>query len=365
MDLHELDLRRVAVVVAMGCTSPDWSAELASDDGMVVADAFVHHQSFRTDALEHSLREPVREYGALRREHYGRAWERLPVFDPTALSDSLPDTLDGLVELGRRAFVEYPLRPSRQWWPVLEGEPFQGLDPDTFVMVEVGPDTLPAQTCATCHSTVRDGQRVLGAPSPELELGSHREPPWAIGTVDPTADGIDNPTTVGDLRPVRYQSTLHWAGTLTNGLAALAVRIDTLLITSMRELSRPPRIVPVAIAAYLWSLGEALPEPDLEAPGAAVFQANCAMCHDLEHPAEPVPALLVGTDPAATASTTRGTGHYRVPSLRGVGSRRPLLHDASMPSLDDLWDAEREGHGFGMELPASERKALQEWLSTL
>ncbi|HEY4102524.1 MAG TPA: hypothetical protein VGM44_01490, partial [Polyangiaceae bacterium] len=76
----------------------------------------------------------------------------------------------------------------------------------------------------------------------------------------------------------------------------------------------------------------------------------------------------------------RGTGTYRVPSLRGVSTRGPLLHDGTVPSLDAMFDPGRTspsfagalhgasavpGHLFGLDLPAADRDALLEYLRAL
>jgi hypothetical protein len=343
-------LRGLILILAAGCAEPTWEAELASNDPRAVAEAFVDHSSFRQAALEASLNDPIRDYGLLRLEHYTSDWNRLPVWDPAGIGEALPETDEALLALGRRAFLTLPMSPSRQW-PDL-------VDPTTLAWA----DDLPALSCASCHSAIVDGERVLGLPDPSLDLS----PTWPLGTVDPTSDGMTNPTTVADLRVVRHQAALHWSGTLDNSLAALAVRIDTLLITDMGAQARPPRVAPVAIAAWLWSLAETLPPIDTSHAGAGVFDVHCAACHGLDGVAEPVLVDVVGTDPAAADSSTRGTGRYRVPSLRGVGQRSPLLHDGSVHSLDVLLDSQRMGgHSFGQELDDADRALLLGFLGTL
>ncbi|HEX8954035.1 MAG TPA: hypothetical protein VF945_19405, partial [Polyangia bacterium] len=80
-----------------------------------------------------------------------------------------------------------------------------------------------------------------------------------------------------------------------------------------------------------------------------------------------VPLAVVGTDPAVALSSDRGTGAYRVPSLRGVSTRGRLLHDGSVADLGALFDPGRTvaGHRFGLELPAADRDALVAYLATL
>ena len=73
-----------------------------------------------------------------------------------------------------------------------------------------------------------------------------------------------------------------------------------------------------------------------------------------------MPAGDVGTDPALARSPTRGTGSYRVPSLRGVAARGRLFHDGSAAGLGDL-----RGHPAGLELTAWEAGALRGFLDAL
>jgi len=144
-------------------------------------------------------------------------------------------------------------------------------------------------------------------------------------------------------------------------------------------------IVALALAAYIDSLADALPSgtaADAAAPvGARIFEAKCASCHappTLSGAA--IPLELIGTDETLGLSSERGTGMYRVPSLHGVGTRGPLLHDGSLPSLATMFDPAREtsafrqrlhgtgavnGHRFGLDLPAADRDALVRYLSLL
>lgn len=49
----------------------------------------------------------------------------------------------------------------------------------------------------------------------------------------------------------------------------------------------------------------------------------------------------VGTDPGLTLRTRRGTGYYKIPSLRGVWYRGPFFHDGSLAALEDVFDPRR------------------------
>lgn len=93
----------------------------------------------------------------------------------------------------------------------------------------------------------------------------------------------------------------------------------------------------------------------------------------------------VGTDPALTMATRRGTGYYKVPSLRGLWYRGPLTHSGSVAALEDWFDPRRldadyvptgfappdrgrwpvRGHTFGLDLSVEDRRALIAFLKTL
>ena len=94
--------------------------------------------------------------------------------------------------------------------------------------------------------------------------------------------------------------------------------------------------------------------------------------------------LSVGTDPNLALKTRKGTGYYRVPSLRLVWMDSAFLHDGAIGSLEALFNPERlkpgfrssnwhpktpahavEGHRFGLDLPPADRAALISFLKTL
>jgi hypothetical protein len=100
---------------------------------------------------------------------------------------------------------------------------------------------------------------------------------------------------------------------------------------------------------------------------------------------EEVMRRKLGTDPRYTLQTRKGTGYYKVPSLKGVWYRGPFEHNGSVATLEDWFDpARREpsyvptgfkgagvaaravpGHEFGLKLPAEEKAALISFLRTL
>jgi mono/diheme cytochrome c family protein len=164
-----------------------------------------------------------------------------------------------------------------------------------------------------------------------------------------------------------------------------------------------------AIGTYLMSLEPRKnPNPaaaDVVARGEQVFRTEgCVSCHvppdytsgkltlaqgwqpPGNHPnRDDVVSVSVGTDPGLALKTRKGTGFYKVPSLRGVWYRPRLLHDASVTSLEEMFDSARTsaeyepkgwnppgvtkravpGHTFGLSLGADDRNALLAFLRSL
>jgi hypothetical protein len=95
--------------------------------------------------------------------------------------------------------------------------------------------------------------------------------------------------------------------------------------------------------------------------------------------------VSVGTDPELALKTRKGTGFYKIPSLRGLWYRPLLLHDGSVASLEEMFDPNRlsaehvpggwkgpgvskravPGHPFGLGLPPEEKSALLDFLRSL
>jgi RoxA-like, cytochrome c-like len=163
-----------------------------------------------------------------------------------------------------------------------------------------------------------------------------------------------------------------------------------------------------ALALFVYSL-QPPPNPNkfdaLAARGQEVFQREgCAVCHNPPMytnnkltPAEgfKVPqdhlkkyeilSTSVGTDPDLTMKTRRGTGYYKVPSLKGVWYRGPFEHNGSVATLEDWFDPRRlrddyvptgflgygiktravKGHEFGLDLSPGDKKSLIAFLKTL
>ena len=93
----------------------------------------------------------------------------------------------------------------------------------------------------------------------------------------------------------------------------------------------------------------------------------------------------VGTETAATLETRKGTGLYKIPSLRGLWYRSLLSHDGSAASLEEWFDPSRlredyvpkgfrgynvghravPGHEYGLKLVADDKASLIAFLRTL
>ncbi|MBV8760836.1 MAG: cytochrome c [Deltaproteobacteria bacterium] len=327
----------LAIAIAGACAAP-------SD-----RERFLDDREFRRAALSEQLVTTTNDYGRARLAHFGKDWDDLPVWNPTALDlDVSPDDRPALRTLGEQAFFGYPT----QLWQA---------GGDHLVRVETAAGVRTAATCATCHAGERDGVVVPGLAS-MIDVG------LGPGRVDVTTPDGREPLRIPDLRPVREQRYLQASAAVRQrDVISLAVRIETLIITAHHETVRPPPIVALALAEYLWSLAPPPPAPPrtaAEVHGATLFAARCATCHEA---GERVPVGRVGTDPVAAQSRDRGTGMYRAPSLRGVADRLLLLHDGSVHSLADLLDPARvaPGHRFGTTLPAADRADLVAFLSTL
>ena len=163
-----------------------------------------------------------------------------------------------------------------------------------------------------------------------------------------------------------------------------------------------------ALALYIYSL-QPPPNPNrfdaIAGRGRRVFEREgCATCHTPplytnnkltpvdgfvvppDHSAnDDILPISVGTDPGLSLRTRRGTGYYKVPSLKGVWYRGPFEHNGSVATLEDWFDPHRlrddyvptgfkgygvetravKGHRFGLGLSPDDRTALIAFLKTL
>jgi hypothetical protein len=205
---------------------------------------------------------------------------------------------------------------------------------------------------------------------------------------------------IGDL--MRYAAQVSFAEAVDFGphhvLSTGTSRVD----------ARVPDAALYALAKYIYSLQPPKNPNPLNATaraGQKIFaREGCQGCHTpplftsnkvtlaigFARP-EQAPAGLevlpvsVGTDPGLALRTRKGTGYYKVPSLKGVWYRGHFLHDGSVASLEEMFDPDRlqsthvpggwlppgtktqaiTGHEFGLKLPPLERDQLIAFLRTL
>ena len=160
-----------------------------------------------------------------------------------------------------------------------------------------------------------------------------------------------------------------------------------------------------ALALYLTSL-KPPPNPNpMDATaqrGETIFrQQGCAGCHTpplyTNNKLTPAPGfkvpddlretddimdVSVGTDPRLALLTRRGTGFYKVPSLRGVWYRTAFGHAGAAETLEEWLDPARlrddyvprgfhlgpgpiKGHEFGLKLSPEDKRSLIAFLKTL
>lgn len=142
--------------------------------------------------------------------------------------------------------------------------------------------------------------------------------------------------------------------------------------------------------------------------GRRVFESEgCAICHTpplytnnmlipvdgfIPPKDDPATARLrvmkgvrLGTDPNLALKTRKGTGYYKVPSLKGLWYRGLIEHSGSIASLEEWFSRKRlrddyepsgwkapgrktravPGHEFGLDLTADDKRALIAFLKTL
>jgi mono/diheme cytochrome c family protein len=171
---------------------------------------------------------------------------------------------------------------------------------------------------------------------------------------------------------------------------------------------RTPDEALYALTMFIYSL-QPPPNPHRNHPnvgaGQKVFQREgCAGCHTpplytnnrltLASGFTPPPEhfklldimrVSVETDPNLALKTRKGTGYYKIPSLKGVWYRGRYLHDGSLTKLEEMFDPARlrddyvptgfllpdrktqavPGHTFGMKLNETDRTALLDFLRSL
>lgn len=179
-------------------------------------------------------------------------------------------------------------------------------------------------------------------------------------------------------------------------------------LPDVKTLARESDLELYALARYIYSL-QPPPNPNVfdatAERGRNVFEREgCPRCHTpplyTNNMLTPAPGfavpdedrkkyrimdVTVGTDPFLATRTRRGTGYYKVPSLKGVWYRGPFEHNGSVATLEDWFDPRRlgrdyvptgyrgsggtaraiKGHPFGLTLSPEDKRALIAFLKTL
>ncbi|RAW02181.1 hypothetical protein DQQ10_06470 [Pseudochryseolinea flava] len=83
--------------------------------------------------------------------------------------------------------------------------------------------------------------------------------------------------------------------------------------------------------------------------------------------------VSVGTDSTSTLYTRRGTGYYKIPSLRNIWMHDAFFHHGELSTLEDVFNPVRlnrqvrpvKGHPFGLSLSEEDKTALIAFLKSL
>ena len=280
------------------------------------------------------------------------------------------------------------------------------LDPDPLSRL----DTMPFQEYVELQGAYPAGviPRHRGSPFNPIQV------PDLIGVKDRRyldRTGLQNHRSIGDL--MRYaamnRGIMNGGDALTNHNGFFpgdAPRYTQLPDPSTRSRYSDEQLY--ALAKYLYSL-EPPKNPnrfdDVAARGQRVFQREgCAGCHTPplytnnkltpadgftipadHHQKYDILSISVGTDPDLALKTRRGTGYYKVPSLKGVWYRGMFGHSGWCATLEDWFDPRRirddyvptgwrphdhqtyavKGHSYGLKLSEDDRRALIAFLKTL
>jgi mono/diheme cytochrome c family protein len=229
------------------------------------------------------------------------------------------------------------------------------------------------------------------------------------------------PTKIPDLIGIESRKYIDHTGTHRHrgigdlmryaALVSFAEAVDfaghrMILPDTERFRTRLPDEALYALALYVYSL-QPPPNPnpfDAQAEaGQELFRRErCGRCHTPplytnnkltlalgfsppKDAAEDILHVSVGTDPGLALKTRKGTGYYKVPSLKGVWYRGRYLHDGAVGSLEEMFDPGRlhsdhvrggfapvgadsgaiPGHEYGLDLSPQERAQLIAFLRTL
>ena len=192
--------------------------------------------------------------------------------------------------------------------------------------------------------------------------------------------GADNLTQYGEFRPAGELPAASTQSRYSDEqLYALA-----LYIYSLKPPENPNKFTPLAQKGYEVFMTEACDAchtPPLYTNNMLLPVAG----FEIDPRNKDVLTIPITPDPNLALGTRRGTGYYKVPSLKGLWYRGPFEHNGSVATLEDWFDPHRlrddyvptgfrgfgvttravKGHEFGLSLTADERAALIAFLRTL
>ncbi len=307
---------------------------------------------------------------------------------------------DGGVQAHRLRRVGLDER-GRSLWRMLYGAPWIDPDPAAFAA------TFSAEELAAHFDRIPAGVLARFGTS----LDSPVQIPDLIGVKDRKfldRTGLVQHRSIGDM--MRYGALNQGVARLTsfNGWVPATERTADRQLPDPASLTRYSDEQLYALSMFIYSLEPpANPNPfdDRAARGKMVFEREkCATCHtpplytnnrltvaegfappDDHYKHYSILDVEVGTDPTLTMKTRRGTGYYKVPSLKGVWYRGPFEHSGSVATLEDWFNPHRldddyvptgfrgqnvehravKGHVFGLSLSAEDKAALIAFLRTL
>ena len=306
-------LRRIGFALAVGVVAAACDRGGATSGGL----PYLDDATFRRAELTTSLWSPQNEYSQLRLTHYATGdtndWDLLPEWNPpvdviaaseldtpggassTVMSAdaaplALPDEVSSeddpsLLVLGEAAFRRYPVQVNPYLGVALASraaaagygvwvDDTRGAGGLVRARMADGSGAV-AVTCSTCHEATLGGVLTPGLSNASLNVGqamldAEYEPNatvaeaialWGPGRLDVTTTVGTEPVRIADLRPVRWLSYLQADATVAlHDRTALAIRLETLIITAHGQQLRPPRVVTLALAAYVASLADTLPK---------------------------------------------------------------------------------------------------------
>ena len=269
----------------------------------------------------------------------------------------------------------------------------------------------------------------LGIPDLPPEQIAHLYEQYPLGSHPRTNTSVLYPVRISNLIGIRDLHYFDKTGTARNRNISDLMRYCALIADSTDALTRygrgpeaaldlkalglpngihrTPDALLYALAKFIYSL-KPPPNPnpvdERTRQGEAVFRrSKCGDCHapplytnnkltlaegfkpsgTLAKEAE-LQKVSLGTDPGLALETRKGTGLYRVPSLRMLWLQACFLHDCSVGSLEELFNPMRmyatfrssnwspttpahavKGHRHGMNLSPDDKAALIAFLRTL